>query len=53
MQYKVYATQSQSFEIIVEANSQDEAGSLAMSLPDSQWEATEFQFTLDYIDEVK
>ncbi|CAB5218253.1 hypothetical protein UFOVP204_135 [uncultured Caudovirales phage] len=53
MKYKVWATQSQSFEIIVEANSQDEAGVLAMSLPDSQWEATDFQFTVDYIDEVK
>ena len=53
MKYKVWATQSQSFELIVEANSHDEASAIAFSVPDSDWEATDFQFTIDYIDEVK
>jgi len=51
--YTVYATQKQDFEAIIEADNENEANQKALSLKDEDWEATDFQFTIDYLDVIE
>ena len=50
--YMVYARQIQEMELEVEANNPDEATQIALSKPDTDWILDEFEFTVDYVDEV-